>query len=276
LLLCAILPAAGQASIVVGSDLSEVAATAGQASVCGKAPGPCTSMLAAVKKGNAYPAVSPANGTVVAFKIKSGGPGTATFRLVRLDAAVSAKVLLATGAGTGPTVNLPGPGTYEFPAGLPIKAGDYVGFDSSQSTAYGACQASAYSYGFEPPLADRGPLLVPQLTGSCELLVSAVVEPSATIVFGKGTISQATGKARLALRLPGPGKLVLRGKGIRKVSRKIGRAGPQSLPLAISAKDRSKFENGGGLKLELSAIFSPTGGSSATRSATVGFHLSRP
>ncbi|HEX3609287.1 MAG TPA: beta-propeller fold lactonase family protein [Solirubrobacterales bacterium] len=272
LVVCGALPCAAQASIVVGSDLSEAAAAPSQASSCAKAPAPCTSMLAGVKKGNAYLAVSPANGTVTAFDIKSGGPGTATFRLVWFDAAIAAKVLLAIGDGTGPTVNLPGPGTYEFPVDLPIKAGDHVGLDSSQSTAYGACQMGAYSYAFEPPLVDAESA-VPQTTGSCELLVNAVVEPSATVVFGKGTVARATGKAKLALKLPGPGKLVLRGKGIKKVSRKIGRAGPLSLPLKISAKDRKKFENGGGLKLELSATFSPTGGSSATQTATVGFHL---
>jgi hypothetical protein len=266
-------PSTALASIVVGSDLSEPAATPSQASVCAKAPAPCTSMLISVKQGNAYPAASPADGTVVAFDIKSGGPGTATFRLVRLDAAVSAKVLLATGAGTGPTVNLPGPGSYEFPANLQIKAGDHVGLDSSQSTAYGSCQMGAYSYGFEPPLADGGPLVQPQLTGSCELLVNAVVEPSAAIVFGKGTVARTSGKANLALEFPSPGRLVLRGKGIKKVSRQIGRAGSLSLPLKISAKVRNKLTNGGGLKLKLSATFTPTGGSSATQSATVGFHF---
>jgi hypothetical protein len=230
-------------------------------------------MLISVKKGNAYPAVSPANGTITAFNVKSGGPDTATFRLVWLDAAVSAKVLLATGAGTGPTVNLPGPGTFEFPTDLPIEAGDYVGLDSSQSTAYGACQMGAYSYGFEPPLADGASLVPPLLSGSCELLVNAVVEPSATVVFGKGTVARATGKAKLALKLPGPGKLLLRGKGIKKVTRQIGRAGPLSLPLKISAEVRKKLSNGGGLKLKLSETFAPTGGNSATQTAAVGFHL---
>jgi hypothetical protein len=170
-------------------------------------------------------------------------------------------------------VDLPGAGSYEFPVDLPIKAGDYVGFDSSKSTAYGSCQTGAYSYGFEPPLADGGPLVQPQLAGSCELLVNAVVEPSATVVFGKGAVARATGKAMLALKLPGPGELVLRGKGIKKVTRQIGRAGPLSLPLKISAEAREKISNGGGLKLKLSATFAPTGGSSATQSARVGFHL---
>ncbi len=273
IVLAAALPSTAFASIIVGSDLSEPAAAPSQASVCAKAPAPCTNMLVSVKHGNAYPAASPADGRVVAFNVKSGGPGTATFRIVRFDAAVSAKVLLATGAGTGPAVNLPGPGAYEFPANLPIEAGDYVGFDSSQSTAYGSCQTGAYSYGFEPPLVDGATMVQPQTTGSCELLVNAVVEPSAAIVFGKGTVARTSGKAKLTLRLPGPGELALRGKGIAKVSRQIGRAGPLNLPLKISAKARDKLTNGGVLKLKLSASFTPTGGSNATQARTVPFHF---
>jgi hypothetical protein len=264
-----------RASIVVGSDLSETAAGPGQASDCAPVSPPCTSMLAGVKQGNPFPAASPASGTVVAFDIKTGGPSTVTFRLLRLDSAVAAKVILVGGDGTGPTVDLPGPGAYEFPAGLPIRAGDYVGFDSSLFSAYGACQAGASSYGFSPPLPDGGGALQPPLaSGSCELLVNAVVAPSAALVFGRGTVARASGRATLGLRLPGPGELTLSGRDVKTVSKHIARAGRLHLPLSLKLRARNRLARQGSVKLKLSTTFTPTGGSAAGRSAVVRFRLS--
>ena len=265
------LSSTAQASIVVGSDLTEAAATPALASNCAPISAPCTTMLAGVKRGNPYPAASPASGTVIAFDVKTGGPGTIAFRLLRLDAAVAAKVLLVTGDGSGPTAALAGAGIYEFPADLPIGAGDYVGFDSSLFTAYGDCQQSAYTYGFSPPLPDRGSLQPPSGSGSCELLVNAVVIPSATVHFGKGSFNRASGKAKLGLELPGPGNLTLLGKGIGRVSRQVGRAGALDLPLAITAAARRKLTKNGSVKLRLSATFVPTGGTAATQSVAVVF-----
>lgn len=265
-----------RASIVVGSDLTETAAEPTQASGCGPVSSPCTSMLAAVKPGNLFPAASPASGTVVAFDIETGGPSTVTFRVLHLISAISAKVILVVGDGTGPTVDLPGPGTYEFPASLPIRAGDSVGFDSSLFSAYGACQVGTYwtySYSFSPPVPDREGRL-PQSSGRCELLINAVVVPSAALVFGKGTVARASGKAKLALRFPGPGDLTLTGKDIKTLSRHIVRAGRLSLPLSLKSRARKRLAKKGSVMLRLSATFAPTGGSAASRSALIRFRLS--
>lgn len=262
-----------QASIVVGSDLSEPAVTPEQASSCAPTPAPCTSLLAAVKLGNPYPASSPADGTVVAFDIKSGGPSTVTFRVAQFDSEIIAKIgILAAGDGTGPTVELPGPGVYEVPTDLPIKAGEHVGIDSSLFTAFGACQANAYSVGFSPPLANGGELQRGQINGSCELLVNAVVVPSAVIGFGNGAVVDTAGRAKLRLKLPGPGRLTLKGRGIRKTSKLVGWAGPLNLQLRLTAGSRKRIANAGSASLKLSATFTPNGGSASTQSATVRFH----
>jgi hypothetical protein len=264
---------AARASIVVGSDLTETAAQPSQASNCAPLSPPCTNMLAGVKQGNPFPATSPASGTVVAFDIETGGPSTVTFRLLRLDYAVSAKVILVAGDGTGPTVDLPGPGAYEFPTNLPIRSGDSVGFDSSLFSAYGACQTGASSYSFSPPLPDRVALQQPQSSGPCELLVNAVVVPSAALGFGKGTVARGSGRAKLSLRFPGPGKLTLTGRDIKRVSKHILRAGRLSLPLSLKSRARKRSARRGSIMLRLSATFAPTGGSAARKSALVRFRL---
>ena len=228
-------------------------------------------MLTEVKQDNQYPASSPARGTVTAFDIKSGGAGTVTFRLLHLDAAVAAKVILVGGVGTGPTVELPGPGTYEFPVSLPIAAGDSIGFDSSLFTAYGACQTKASSYSFSPPLIDAATLEQPSANGSCELLINAVVSPSAAVAFGKGTISRR-GRASLGLRVPGPGDLALTGRGIKPVSKQVGRAGLLNLPLVLVGSAPHQLANRGRVTIRFSATFTPSGGSGETKAATIRFH----
>jgi hypothetical protein len=268
-------PAPAAATITVGSDLTEAAST--QPSACAPYATSCTNMLVRAKRGNLYPAASPADGTLVGFGIKSGGAGAGTFRLLRLDTAIAAKVLLVGGVGTGPTVNLPGAGTFELPASLPIRAGDSLGIDSSGSTAFGACQTGAggaESWRFSPPIADGSWLQPVQSSDDCELLVNAVVEPSASVGFGRGTVTRA-GRTLLALRLPGPGVLTLSGSEIRTVARTIGRAGKLGVPVRLRPAARRRLASSGHARVEVSETFAPTGGVAASETATVNFKAGR-
>ena len=272
LLLCLMaalaLASPAEATITVGSDLTEAASS--QASDCSPLAPTCTSMLARAKPGNLYPAASPADGTVVRFGIKSGDAETVTFHLLHLDADIAAKVLLVGGASTGPTVTLPGPGTFEFPASVPIKAGDSVGFDSSSSTAYGACQSGAELWKFSPPLVDGASFQPPQSSQDCELLVDAVVEPSASVGFGRGAVSRA-GRTRLVLHLPGPGTLTLSGTQIRTVRRNIARAGTFNAPVHLRGDARRRITKSGHARVGVSETFTPTGGVAGVESLIVNF-----
>ena len=125
LVVAALYPAAPQASITVGSDLSLPATSSSEN--CVLSTPPCTRLLVGVHDGNPFPAKSPADGVILSFGLKtgvlSGANETVTFRLGRVDTITFGG---ATGAGTGPTVTVHEPGTYSFPAAnLPVKAGDY-------------------------------------------------------------------------------------------------------------------------------------------------------
>jgi hypothetical protein len=262
----ALAPGPAAATITIGSDLTEAAQT--QAVTCGTYATSCTSVLVRAKPGNANPAASPADGTVISFGVKSGGAENVTFRLIRLDSAIAAKVLLVGGVGTGPTVDLPGAGTFQFPTNLPIRAGDWLGLDSSGPTAFGDCQGGAETWRLSPAVAEGSYLPPVQSSEGCELLVDAVVEPSASVGFGGGRVTRA-GRTLLALRLPGPGTLTLRGREIRTVIREVAEAGGADIVVRLRPEARRRLTTSGHVRLTIDETFAPNGGAPASETKTV-------
>ena len=131
---------------------------------------------------------APANGVIVKFRVRAGGPGVVTFRLARLkqfgfDAGLGDWSGLGRSAGVGPTVMVAGHGFDEtgnpvetFPAHLRVHKGDYVGIDSTATSALycsggGADQAIFFSRLF-------GSYERLDKTDGCELLVQAVMRPA--------------------------------------------------------------------------------------------------
>src|SRR5262245_34724834 len=159
-----------------GSDLSLPADSL--KSTCAPATPPCTILLSQAHPGNAFPSRAPVAGLVRSFGIRAGAPETVTFRIGRLNLGGGVHDV-GTGQATGPTVSLPGPGTYSFPASLWVHAGDSVGIDTSSTASFSIqpdCHAA--SFFFSPPLADGAPAQPIDANASCEWLVNAVFDPS--------------------------------------------------------------------------------------------------
>lgn len=128
---------------------------------------------------------APANGTIVKFRIRAGGPGAVTFRLGHMkgfgfDAALEDYSGLARDAGVGPTVQVQGNGFSEdgnpvetFPARLKVHRGDYVGLDSTATSALYCSGGGANQAIFSTPLDGRYQRVAK--TDGCELLVQAVM-----------------------------------------------------------------------------------------------------
>jgi hypothetical protein len=147
----------------------------------------------AVDQGDAIDGVlrAPMNGKIVAFKVRAGGPGQMTFRLVSLQGGMG--IYMGRGDGTGPTVNVQGNGFSEtgdpvetFPANLQVKQGDYVGIDSTSTSALYCSSGGAHQLIFSPTLG--GPmsaLASTSKTDGCELLVQAVMEPAKKVTKQK-------------------------------------------------------------------------------------------
>ncbi len=258
LLAAAASPAPVIASITIGSDLTGALYDPAQPGHCAPIAPPCTNLLGGVHSGNAYPATSPTFGTVTAFNIKTGGAGTVTFRLGVVEQSVAAK---GEAVATGPTVTLPGPGTYSFPASVLIAPGEAPGFDSSLQTSSGACFQGGYYFLYNPPLVDGSPPLAAGANSTCELMVNAVVVPAARFSFGSLPLNRAHGTAKLNLSVPGPGKVTISGKGVRKASKSAAKAGNLNLPITPVGGAKAKLDRVGSASVKVLVKFAPTGGS---------------
>lgn len=130
---------------------------------------------------------APRNGTIVKFRVRAGAPGELTFRLVRLhslgfDPAIGDYAGFGRGAGTGPTVQVAGRGfdetnpIEEFPARLKVRKGDYLGLDSSATSALYCSGGGNNQMIFSPTLGRT--FRASTQTEGCELLVQAVMKPA--------------------------------------------------------------------------------------------------
>jgi hypothetical protein len=264
LLAVGLLPSAAGATIIVGSDLS--LPPSDQSDNCILSTPPCTHLLVGVHAGNAFPKVSPTSGTIVSFGLRtgvlSGANETDTFRLGRLDNTCCAGN--GTGDGTGPTITVHEPGVYSFPASLPVKAGDYVGIDTTSTRAYADypsnCAPGAGYFTYHPVLTD-GPFQPSDANSICELLVNMVIQPSNTFSFGKAKRNIKAGIVILTVEVPGPGDLAVSGKGVKGVvSKTAGAAGNIKLKIKAKGKARTKLNTTGKATVSPAVTFSPVGG----------------
>jgi hypothetical protein len=286
LILGGLIPATASATITVGSDLSLTPTSS--ANTCTLSTAPCTQLTANVHAGNLHPALSPTNGTVVGWGIRTGatcgpvaGPCTptdlVTFRLGKLIPGTNTAVGVATGPTVAlkppPAVKLQYPGQYFFPGpGPAIHVGDSVGIDTSATWAIsanpGGCFNGAYYVTFHPVLTDGGSPQSFDANGACELLVNAVVEPSTTVKFGK-LKGPFKGIYLLTVEVPGPGELSLRGKGVARqvawssvarMSKTVSEAGKAKLKIKPKGRVRRALASGHGAKVKVKVTFAPVGG----------------
>jgi hypothetical protein len=181
------LPSVGEASTSFGSRLTHDTANSGE---CKELLTPCT--LASYihpsdPNGDPYAGGAPVDGVITKFRIRAfaeGGPAPVTFRLVDISRPdpQNNETALASGTGTGPTVNIPpsmGGGDVpilEFPGSLPVKKGQHLAIDGTNVWATYNSSGDKFSYRFDPPLVDgQAPRTSNQATG--ELLVAAEIEP---------------------------------------------------------------------------------------------------
>jgi hypothetical protein len=156
--------------VTIGSDLAATADGVGSCS-----PDPCTSahQILPPTSTAAGGVVAPSDGVVVRWRIKVGElAGPLALRITRPgDSATRTGV--ATGATRSPGANQ----VSVFDARLPIQAGDALGIDHLDTTAF-ASTAGAIGAFWNPPLANGGPSST-GLAENLELLVNADIEPDA-------------------------------------------------------------------------------------------------
>jgi hypothetical protein len=270
LAVAALMPATSRASITVGSDLTLPASNT--ASNCQPSTPPCTDLLIGVHSGNPFPAKSPTKGIVTSFAIKTAVTGageTVTFRLGRLETGTGPG---ASGAGTGPTATNTGGGIHSVPANLAVQPGDYVGIDTSRTTAFSEspsqCGPPRAFLAYHPPLTDFGSFQPADANFTCELLVQATIQPSSVFGFNPKQVYKVSKKFKIVLpiELPGPGGIKVSGKGLaRAPATTVNEAGTVKLPVKLAAKKLRRLEAKGKGGLKVTVTFTPVGGDPGTQ-----------
>jgi len=195
------LPAASDAKVTIGSDLSGTPRT-------DTANG--TWVNSAIETGRRATGGlrSPVNGTVVRWRIRTGEhTATVTPRVIRPLGGG-----LYTGAGTGPAVIPALDAISIFPVHLRISRGDLIGNDTigglvTQLDDNASPDQSQLLLWFAPPLSDGNPGMHPNVNaGGRVSLINADIRPTAKFKVKRAKLLRG-GRVWVALKLPNPGTL---------------------------------------------------------------------
>jgi hypothetical protein len=148
-----------------------------------------------------------------------------------------------------------------FTAGIPVAAGDYLGFGVSDAS--NACTFDAPGDTFLQSYVDLpdGASAPFSVKPDARANVAAVIEPSNAFDFGDLARNKKRGSATLALVLPGPGTLTTSGKGVKPSTATATQAGNAELSIKATGKAKHELNDAGKTTLRLGVLYTPTGGS---------------
>lgn len=97
--------------------------------------------------------------------------------------------------------------------------------------------------------------------------------PNSAITRGKLTLNKSNGTGKLAIKVPGPGALVVVGKGktkkVKRANLTVTAAKTVKLPLKPTGAGKKVLNSNGKLKTRVDVTFTPTGGIAATQTYKV-------
>jgi hypothetical protein len=141
---------------------------------------PCTRVLVSSETGFAGGNLkSPSNGVITKFKVRAGAPGTIRFKLVRLKN-VTNKTAQGKARAKSKQFQVQGNGfnasnfIETFNVNIKVKKGDYVGIDSSSTSAERCTSGSTRQLIWSPRLKIGDPFRTNDSDGNCTLMVQAV------------------------------------------------------------------------------------------------------
>lgn len=164
-----------------------------------------------------------------------------------------------SGAGSGTVTS--------SPAGIDCGATCSHSFDPGAQVALTATPASGSTFG--------GWGVACSGTGSCSLTMSGDLDVSATFApdnrftLAKPKLNRKKGTATLTATVPGPGKLVLKGNGLKKTSASAHGAGKVKLKVKVAKKTAKKLKSKGKAKVTAKVTYTPTGGKANTESKKI-------
>ena len=105
--------------------------------------------------------------------------------------------------------------------------------------------------------------------------LQAAVTHSNKWVAAKPVLNKKAGTATLLATLPGPGKLVVTGTGVKRLTKHVTHAGKLKLTIKPSAKTAKKLKRHGTAKLKVKITYTPTGGRARSHTVKLTLKLSR-
>jgi hypothetical protein len=239
--------------------------------------GPMDEAQPTVTSGNTYvvPPLPPASALVItswSHNARVGAGQTFTMKVFR-KVADPARYQVVGHDGPRPlaasTLNT-------FPASVPVKPGDVLGFNNGSPVAT-SCgfPVTGESYLFRNGnLADGESDPFSSFPGF-RLNISAVVAPTNSFTLGKAKLNKKKGTATLTATVPNPGVLTASGNGVkaasagRAVTSKSVGAGQAQLLIKATGKKKRKLNETGKVKLNVAITYTPTGGDPSTQSVKV-------
>lgn len=269
-----LVPVGAQANITIGSNL---ATNPGIAVSC---VGGCTYANTTLASGSGAPGglTSPANGTIVAWRIRTGAPpvGMPVVPDVAVRVVKDLGNGLYTGAGTSTPMSPPANATSSFPTKLPISIGDLIGIDccvDGFGPRFIVSSPGSTRLSWLPLLADGDPGRAPSSINSQELALNAEIEPTSSFTLGPVTRNKERGTATLSATTPNPGELTGSGKGVKVVraagavtSKAVIAPGTVNLTIRAKGKKKRKLNKTGKVRVRPKITFTPTGGNPRTES----------
>jgi hypothetical protein len=164
-----------------------------------------------------------------------------------------------------------------FQTSLKVRAGDVLG-NNSKSPADNASYFPVPGESFillQPGLPDGQTGTFAPNTDGLRLNVSAVLEPTNTLVLGRIIRNKKKGTATLEATVPNPGELVVGGKGVKSarggsaVTSKAVSSGSVKIKIRAKGEKKRKLIETGRVKLNVAITYTPTGGTSSTDLAKV-------
>lgn len=93
--------------------------------------------------------------------------------------------------------------------------------------------------------------------------------PSNSFSFGKVALNKKAGTAKLTVKVPGPGTLVLSGKTVVKRRGAPKQAGSRKLLVKAKGKAKRKLNSAGKVKVKVKVAYTPAGGTVRTKTKTI-------
>jgi sugar lactone lactonase YvrE len=94
-------------------------------------------------------------------------------------------------------------------------------------------------------------------------------KPANSFALSRPNLNRRNGTATLIATVPGPGALLLTGKGIKKLTKSVSHAGRVQLTLTAQRKTSRRLRRTGRAKVTVQVTYTPTGGDPNTKSKTL-------